>query len=320
VVHEAARNTLGLRGMGHNAVGFDNVFVPDSHVLLEPGEGVRVAQDATAFSRLGIGALCVGAIKRCGQLMMQLAARREIATGRLLDNPVTGARLHELTCAAWSLEGLVDAIAAALDERNTMPQHACIALKCAGPELLWQAADWLLQLSGTDGYLDPGPESTMLRDARALRLMEGTTEALYMQLGAAAAPDRGAEHFLGAGLGRPSLAEELGSAVALIRARAGASRCFSSEAAAVQWLDFRIGELCTAAVLLGAAHWRAEREQGADALAGVAWARSRFDAVRHAIHAGQAEATMFPPRALLARRIGAFAESIGAPGQPGKAS
>ncbi|MGZ5202355.1 MAG: acyl-CoA dehydrogenase family protein [Telluria sp.] len=311
VVQETPRQTLGLRGVVHNAIGFDGVFVPDSHVLLAPGEGMRVAQDAASFAQFGIGALCVGAIKRCGQLMMPIAARRDIACARLLDNPVTCARLHELACAAWSLEALVDAIAAALDARGAMPQHACLALKCAGPELLWEAADRLLQLAGADGYLNPGPEATLFRDARALRIMEGTTEALCMQLGAAAAPDCGAEHFLGDGLGRPSLAEELGRTVASIRARAGAARAFTAGVAAVQWLDYRTGELCAAAVLLGAAQWRAGREQGADALAAVDWARSRFDGVRRAIEAGQAEGCVFPPPALLERRIGAFAKAIG---------
>jgi alkylation response protein AidB-like acyl-CoA dehydrogenase len=319
VVHERPVATLGLCGMVQHAVGFDNVFVPDTHVLLEPGEGMRVARDAAAFAQLGLGALCTGAIKRCGQLMVQVATQREIATGRLLDNPVTCARLHELACAAWSLDALANAIAAALDGRGAMPVHACVALKCAGTELLWEVADRLLQLCGSDGNLDSAPAATMLRDARALRLMEGSTESLFMQLGVAAAPASGAEHFLAAGLDQAALAKELGGTVAAIRARAGATRAFATESAAVQWLDHRIGELCAWAVLLGAAQGRAAHEPGADALAATAWARGRFDAVRRAVEAAQAEGCVVAPPALLERRIGAFAEAIGTPGLPGQA-
>ncbi|HWJ94577.1 MAG TPA: acyl-CoA dehydrogenase family protein, partial [Telluria sp.] len=115
--------TMGMRGMVQNAVRFDRAFVPDSHVLLAPGEGMQVAHDAMGFSRLGIGALCVGAMKRAAQLMVRYAARREVATGRLLDNAVTGVRLHEATCAIWALESLVGAIAAMLDARSPLPQH-----------------------------------------------------------------------------------------------------------------------------------------------------------------------------------------------------
>jgi alkylation response protein AidB-like acyl-CoA dehydrogenase len=318
VVQEAGREALGLRGMVHNAVGFDAVLVPDAHVLLAPGEGMRVAQDASAFARLGLGALCVGAIKRCGQLMVEVAARRDIASGRLLDHPVTCANLHDLACAAFTLEALADAIASGLDERSAMPWHACAAFKCAGSELLWEAADRLLQLAGADGYLNPGPEATIFRDARALRIMEGATEALTMQLGVAAAPDRGVEQYLSEGLGRTALAEELGREVASIRGRAGAARALGAEAAAVQWLDYRIGELCIAALLVGAAEWGAERGQGAAAFAAVEWARRRFDAVRRAIEAWQAHGDALAPPALLERRIGAFAEAIGSPGRHGQ--
>jgi alkylation response protein AidB-like acyl-CoA dehydrogenase len=315
IVHERPVAALGLRGVHYNAVGFDGLFVPDAHVLLAPGEGMRVARDASAFAQFGLGTLCTGAIKRCGQMMVQAASGRDIATGRLLDNGVTCARLHDLACAAWSLDALAGTIATALDERNAMPVHACAAFKCAAAELLWEVADHLLQLCGSDGNLDASPAATLLRDARALRLMEGSSEVLCMQLGMAAAPASGAERFLAEAIHQPVLAEELGSTVAQIRTRAGATPSFAAAGAANQWLDWRIGELCTCAVLLGAAQQRVERGQGAEVLAAAAWARSRFNAVRRSIDAAQAESCLVPPPALLERRIGAFAEAIGTPGQ-----
>lgn len=315
--------TMGMRGMVQNSVRFDDVFVPDARVLLAPGEGMQVAHDAAGFSRLAIGALCVGAMKRCAQLMARYAARREVATGRLLDNAVACAHLNELTCAIWAQEALVEAIAALLDARAPLPQHPCLACKCTGSELLWAAADRLVQVLGGRGCLENNVAPQLLRDARALRIMEGSTEALYMRLGGAAAPASGAERFLAEGLGRAALAGELGTTVAAIRARAAGAPPFASAGAGVQWLDYRIGELCALALLLGAAERRAQApgqggEQGAQALA---WARARFDGVRRAIAVEQDGVRGWADPAALAGRIEAYAQEIGdvEQGLPGEA-
>jgi acyl carrier protein len=152
----------------------------------------------------------------------------------------------------------------------------------------------------------------MLRDARVLRILEGPTETLYMQLGGAAAPNCGAERILADALALPSLAAELGAAVAAIRARAADARLFAGESAAMQWLDFRIGELCAYALLLGAAERRAQDGQGgAQASAALEWARARFDGVRNAIAAEQDAARAAPSPAVLLERIAAFSEAVG---------
>jgi acyl-CoA synthetase (AMP-forming)/AMP-acid ligase II/alkylation response protein AidB-like acyl-CoA dehydrogenase/acyl carrier protein len=312
LVHGPEALTMGMRGMVQNALRCEDVFVPDSHVLLAPGEGMQVADDALGFARLIIGALSVGAMKRCAQLMARYAARREVATGRLLDNPVSIVRLHELTCAVWAMEALVDAVATALDARCPLPQHACLACKCVGAELLWETADRLVQMLGGRGYLENNGAPQMLRDARVLRILEGPTETLYMQLGGAAAPNCGAERILADALALPSLAAELGAAVAAIRARAADARLFAGESAAMQWLDFRIGELCAYALLLGAAERRAQDGQGgAQASAALEWARARFDGVRNAIAAEQDAARAAPSPAVLLERIAAFSEAVG---------
>ncbi|WP_229425645.1 acyl-CoA dehydrogenase family protein [Massilia sp. Se16.2.3] len=145
--------TMGMRAIVQNAVRLESVFVPDAQVLGAPGSGMEVAKDAMGFARLGIGALCVGAMKRCAQLMARYAARREVAGGRLLDNPATRLHLHELDCAIAAGEALVAALAAQVDEGGALPLDACSAAKCVLSELLWESADRLVQMLGGRGYL-----------------------------------------------------------------------------------------------------------------------------------------------------------------------
>jgi len=274
--------TMGMRAMVQNAIRFEDVFVPDAQVLGAPGAGMDVAQDAMGFARLGIGALCVGAMKRCAQLMARYAQRRDVAGGRLLENAVTTWRLHDLDCAIGAADSLVHALARALDgaDEDALPQEACSACKCVLSELLWQAADDLMQMLGGRGYLENNIAPRLLRDARVLRILEGPSEALYAHLGALVRVPGNALARCIAGLsGAPGLA-------------AGLDRLPAQGAG--QWQDWRNGEF--AAWTLLAASARGEP---------AAWAARKLDALRAAIAAEQPAALALPsPAALLARAQG----------------
>ena len=286
---EAEALTMGMRAMVQNALRFDAVFVPDVHVLGVPGAGMDVARDAMAFARLGIGALCVGAMKRCAQLMLRYASRREVAGGRLLDHPVTLARLDALTCAIAALEALVQALAAH-DERGAgLPQEACMACKCVASELLWESADALMQLLGGRGYLEPNLAPLLLRDARVMRILEGPTEALYVHLGSGAL-DGGCLDFVAGELDAPALAQQ---ARAALRSHGAACSAYAA------------GELCAWTLLAAAIP-----EGGPDSAA-AGWVRRRWSALLAQLGQDGARA----PVELLAGRIAAYAEAIGAPDQ-----
>lgn len=291
---QAEAPTMGMRAMVQNALRFDDVFVPDTHVLGQPGAGMEVARDAMAFARLGIGALCLGGMKRCAQLMLRYAGRREVAGGRLLDHPVTLARLDSLTGAIGALEALVRALGAYDDRgsgrggrggRGGLPQEACMACKCVASELLWEAADMLMQLLGGRGYLEPNLAPLLMRDARVMRILEGPTEALYVHLGAGAL-DGGCLAFAAEVLDAPGVAQQARAALL----EAGAS-CTA----------YAAGELCAWTLLVAAC--------GDGPAAG--WARRRWSALLAQLKQPGAPA----PAATLAARIAAYADAIGTPDQ-----
>lgn len=265
-------------------------------MLGEPGAGMEVAQDAMGFARLGIGALCVGAMQRCFQLMARYAARRDIAGGRLLDNPVTLLRLHELDCAIKAAEGLVEALAAGIDAGETLPLDACSACKCVLSELLWEAVDRLVQMLGGRGYLENNLAPQLLRDARVLRILEGPSEALYAHLGALARLPGNPLAQAAARFGLPGRA----AWPAQLPAQGGGA-----------WQDARNGEFAAWTLLAAAARGES-----------AAWAGRRLDALRHAIEAESGLVANFAPAGTLLARFGDYARAIGdieqsAPGEAG---
>lgn len=307
--------TMGMRGMVQNTVLLEDAFVPDDALLLAPGEGMEAAHDAMLFSRLGIGALCLGAMKRCAQLMARYAARRTVATGLLADNAVSVARLQDLTSSIWASEALVYAIAAQLDAGAAVAPEAYVACKAAASEALGHAADQLVQMLGGRGYIESNGAPQILRDARVLRILEGPTETLYAHLGATLArPGNAAQHFIETMLARPALAGELAAAVARVAALAdGAAMLFGSKAAARQWIDHRLGELGASAFLLGAAE-RRQQADGADGLAAsnaVVWARRRFNTQLQALLSELAGQRPYSRPAALLELVADYARSIG---------
>ena len=283
--------TMGMRGMIQNTVFLRDAYLPDAAVLRMPGAGMEVARDAMLFSRLGIGAMCIGGMKRCAQLMARYAERRDVAGGRLLDHPVTIARLQDLGAAIFASEALVQAIAGQIDAGREVAAEAYLACKTASTELFGQAADALVQLLGGRGYIETNAAPQILRDARVLRILEGPTETLYGHLGATLGQPGGARDFLAHALQQPDLAAQLAAAVKAIQAAGAGASLFASITALRQWLDYRLGELAAAALLLGAAQQRAAAGEAAErhapdpqpAGAAVAWARRRFDVLEQAI-------------------------------------
>jgi natural product biosynthesis luciferase-like monooxygenase protein len=175
--------TMGMRGMVQTSVHLRGARVDASCRLGAAGEGFEVAMEAIQVGRLGIAAMCVGALQRCAQLLMGYARQRPVVTGRLLDHGVTLERLDWMVHASRSLRTLVQQLAELRDSSRPVHTDAYAAAKVAGSEWAWQGADWLMQGLGGRGYVEPNGASQLLRDARLLRIFEGPSEALLTHLG-----------------------------------------------------------------------------------------------------------------------------------------
>jgi alkylation response protein AidB-like acyl-CoA dehydrogenase len=216
--------SLGMRGMVQSEVGFRDVAVGPDAVVGERGKGLEVGVDSMSWSRFAIAATCVGAMKRCAQLMLRFASRRTIATGKLVEHPVLLASLGEVLARIRGAEGLLYRVADALDRGDGVAVELFAACKLVASEFLWQSADALVQSLGSRGYDEENLAPQLLRDARVTRIFEGTSEALAAFLGAAAlVPSSEIYSFLRRELEADALADELAAALGQLRARDGAA-------------------------------------------------------------------------------------------------
>lgn len=281
--------TMGMRGMVQNTVYLDDVAVSEVHRLGTPGAGMNVAQETMMYMRLGIGAGCVGTMQRAAQLMLRYASRRQVATGPLLDNPVTRTKLSHLIAATDAVDALVMRLGAALDSETAVPVDLFAACKIAAPELAWSAVDDLAQLLGGRGYIESNLVPQMIRDTRVARVFEGPTETLRMFLGARVLNQpEDMVRFLSEHLGAAAVAARLVEAAAQVKEQVGATQLFGDDGLRRQWAYNLCGELATWAALVAAADSAHAQTGQPRHLRARRWAELRFEgalaAVRGRVH------------------------------------
>jgi alkylation response protein AidB-like acyl-CoA dehydrogenase/acyl carrier protein len=273
--------TMGMRGMVQNFIHLEGVPVNTRDLLGNVGDGMKAARDGMLHTRLAIGAMCVGGMKRCLQLMLRYAHRRTIGTGLLLDNPVTQVRIGNLTAATTAFEALIARVSELLDAGKTVPAEAYMACKTAGPELLWQTADTLVQLLGGRGYIETNIAAQILRDARIFRVFEGPTETLMMFLGSRVLhQNEELDGFLRDCLSATDIAEKLQTIASQIQERRSLSYSpFGDSAASLRWAAMRVGEITTYALLLAAL--RGFNPESFQTQRAIVWAQQEFDRLCH---------------------------------------
>jgi amino acid adenylation domain-containing protein len=185
IIVEPEIESLGLKALRQNPIRLDGVEVGRERLLGEEGTGLAVAEQSLSFGRLATGAIALGSVKRCIQIMARFASRRQINTGILLDNGVTRQRLARAHAAVTALDSMLELILSLQERGQRVPAEVSMLLKIAGSELLWGVVDDTLQLLGSRGYAEQNGVAALLRDTRFLRIAEGPTETLRAQVGAA---------------------------------------------------------------------------------------------------------------------------------------
>ncbi|HWU87311.1 MAG TPA: acyl-CoA dehydrogenase family protein [Kofleriaceae bacterium] len=305
--------SMGMRGMVQSKVSLRDVDVEPADVLGEPGEGLMVGVDSMMFTRFALGACAVGAMKRSLQLIQRFASRRSIASGRLLDSPVTLAFAGELVAKTAAADALLYTIADLLDAGSAVPLEALVAVKLVSSEFLWQAADRLVQILGSRGYDEANLAPQLLRDARVFRIFEGPTEALAEFLGSRALLDDspGVYGFLRDELGSPELADRLAACVEQLRARPLDPRVPLSPNLEHAWRCALAGDAVAWAFLAGSLARRAGRTPTPRQRRVLDWTRLAFAAAVQRAVEGDLTQAAIDPADELGRAIEDYGDAIG---------
>jgi alkylation response protein AidB-like acyl-CoA dehydrogenase len=153
----------------------DQARVPAANRLGEEGDGLKIALKALDLSRLGMGALALGASERALEEAVRFSMEHiqfgvPIAQKQIIQNYVADAKaeIEALRC-------LVTHSAWLADSGQEFGLQASIA-KLFGARAAYDITDRMLQVHGGYGYMKEYAIERYYRDCRALEIIEGTSQ------------------------------------------------------------------------------------------------------------------------------------------------
>ena len=185
---------LGIKGSSTATLILEDAMVPVENVLHEIGKGHHVAFNILNVGRYKLGAAAVGGCKDVLKMAVQYARVREQFGQALSNFGAIKEKLANMALKAYMSEsiihrsaGLFESILSAIPEndpeygRKTAEAIHQYAIECSidkvyGSESVAYITDECVQIHGGYGFIDEYAAERSYRDARILRIYEGTNE------------------------------------------------------------------------------------------------------------------------------------------------
>jgi acyl-CoA dehydrogenase len=160
---------------GHGVVRFNDLRVPASDILGEPGKGFRYAQVRLAPARLTHCMRWLGAARRAHDIATGYALQREVFGSKLIGHEGVGFMLADneidirmSRLSIWHTAWLLDQGARGTTE-SSMAKVFC-------SEAIWRVADRCVQVLGGQGVTGETLVERIFREVRGFRIYDGPSE------------------------------------------------------------------------------------------------------------------------------------------------
>ena len=171
---------LGIRGSTQAELEYRNLEVPADHVLGTVGKGFTVAVHVLNAGRLTLAAGCTSGAKRMVSEMTAYAEKRVQFGHPLAHFEITQRKMSHLAASAYAADAMLGILGSLADRSETDFSLEAACAKVFASELIWEAADEMVQVAGGRGYVKPYAYERLLRDARINRIFEGANEVLRL--------------------------------------------------------------------------------------------------------------------------------------------
>jgi acyl-CoA dehydrogenase len=173
---------MGQRGSPIADVVFENVRVPAANIVGGPqceGQGFKVAMKVLDGGRVSVAASALGMAKRLIDEAARYALQRKQFGQAIAHFQLIQAMLADCETEYLAGHALVMRAAQAVQNGEDARNLAASA-KYFCSESLSRIADRALQIFGGSGYIADYPVERLYRDARAVRIYEGTSQILQL--------------------------------------------------------------------------------------------------------------------------------------------
>ncbi len=166
---------LGHRTNDTCQVRFENMRIPATDVLGEPGAGLRIALSKLSEGRIAVAAQAVGGARAALKAARTYAHSREAFGKPIVEHQAIGFKLAEMATQIEAARQLYIHAAQLKDRGEACAQEASMA-KLFASEIAERVASDAIQVHGGAGFLNDYPVEKIYRDVRVYQIYEGTSE------------------------------------------------------------------------------------------------------------------------------------------------
>jgi acyl-CoA dehydrogenase len=173
---------LGWRGYHLAAFSLEECFVPDTHVLGEPGRGFETMMATVNADRVMVASRCLGIAQAALDLAVPWARQRRTFGKPLAEHQAIQFALADSDVELEAARLLTLKAARLGDEGDPGFRIAASRAKLYASEMAGRVTDRVLQVFGGAGFMCDLPIERLWRDARGFRIGEGTSEMQRIQI------------------------------------------------------------------------------------------------------------------------------------------
>ncbi|MDH3439293.1 MAG: acyl-CoA/acyl-ACP dehydrogenase [Gammaproteobacteria bacterium] len=162
----------------HPTYRFDNVRIPATQRVGQPGDGMAYTHSWFRHERLMIGARSCGAAARLIEDATAFASKRIVNGEPLVEKQAIQFMLADSATELWAARLMTFEAAAACDRGDDLKalHNQCSMVKLFVSEAANRIADRAVQIFGGRGYMRENVAERFFRELRVDRIWEGTSE------------------------------------------------------------------------------------------------------------------------------------------------
>lgn len=173
---------MGQTGAHIADVIMDDVKIPgDALVGGEEGKGFQIAMQSLDNGRLSVAGMSVGLGRRALDTAVRYANERKAFGEPIANFQLIQAMLADSDTELYAAECMIADACARADRGENIVRKAAAA-KMFASETAGRVVDRVVQVYGGAGYLAEYEAERFFRDARILRIYEGTTQIMQLQI------------------------------------------------------------------------------------------------------------------------------------------
>ncbi|MCG7542612.1 acyl-CoA dehydrogenase family protein [Pseudoalteromonas sp. MM17-2] len=173
-----AEEKMGWNAQPTRLVTFENVRIPQDHLLGQEGEGFKFAMQGLDGGRINIATCSLGTAQQALNTAKEYLKEREQFGKPLAAFQALQFKLADMNTELVAARQMIRLAAFKLDNNDSEKTTYCAMAKRFATDVGVKVCDDALQIHGGYGYIKEYPLERHLRDVRVHQILEGTNEIM----------------------------------------------------------------------------------------------------------------------------------------------